>query len=251
LWHDINKDGIAQPGEPPFPNVVVVLQTVGGTVVATQTTNSQGQYGFTNLPPGQYVVVLPPSNFVPGGPLHQYQLPPLTGRNDVDNRNNGQAGDGSVRSGVVDLVINQEPGNEMDDPVGGDTNSNLTVDFGFYIAPNAVTLQSFTATKVAGGTRISWTTLEERNTLGFYVYRAAGTHAGNVVPAGAMRVNPVFMGSFGSQGGHYEVIDSANRASGTYSYYLVEIEVDGKENVYGPVRFVNGGATVFLPAVAR
>lgn len=46
VWHDLDRDGIQDPGELPVPGATVNLVDAGGTVVATTTTNSDGEYYF-------------------------------------------------------------------------------------------------------------------------------------------------------------------------------------------------------------
>ena len=61
VWHDLNKDGIQDAGEPGIAGVTVELSNCAGTVSATTTTNASGLYLFSGLTPGGYSVrfVLP------------------------------------------------------------------------------------------------------------------------------------------------------------------------------------------------
>ncbi|MCS6975785.1 MAG: matrixin family metalloprotease [Gemmatales bacterium] len=75
VWNDLNGDGIRQGTEPGLSNVTVQLRTPGpdgipGTaddvLIASTVTNASGNYGFTNLTPGVYIVdvlnsTLPPN----------------------------------------------------------------------------------------------------------------------------------------------------------------------------------------------
>ncbi len=75
VWNDVNGDGIKQAAEPGLSNVTVQLRTPGpdgipGTaddvLIASTVTNASGNYGFTNLTPGIYIVdvlnsTLPPN----------------------------------------------------------------------------------------------------------------------------------------------------------------------------------------------
>lgn len=75
VWNDINGDGIKQGTEPGLSNVTVQLRTPGpdgipGTsddvLIASTVTNASGNYTFTNLTPGTYIVdvlnsTLPPN----------------------------------------------------------------------------------------------------------------------------------------------------------------------------------------------
>jgi len=55
VFEDTNEDGIQDAGEPGIAGVTVNLLQ-GGAVIATDTTDAQGAYEFTDLPAGTYVV---------------------------------------------------------------------------------------------------------------------------------------------------------------------------------------------------
>ncbi len=59
VWNDLNRDGIPDPGEPPLPDVKVMVQDLTGTIeLARGTTDALGQALFTDLPaPATYRVV--------------------------------------------------------------------------------------------------------------------------------------------------------------------------------------------------
>ncbi len=58
VWHDLNKNGIQDAGEPGVPNVTVnLLDAVTNAVVATTTTDASGNYNFAMLVPGRAYVV--------------------------------------------------------------------------------------------------------------------------------------------------------------------------------------------------
>src|SRR5205085_1133058 len=87
-------------------------------VIQTTTTNAQGQYGFTGLPPGNYFVRVAATNFVPGGALYGCAGSPGTNppNNDVDNDDNGSDSSNPAVappvSGVVTLTQGGEPTND-------------------------------------------------------------------------------------------------------------------------------------------
>jgi hypothetical protein len=63
VWNDLNADGIQDAGEPGIENVTVNLLT-NGTIIASTTTDVNGAYAFTNLPPWDYrVQVVPPTGW--------------------------------------------------------------------------------------------------------------------------------------------------------------------------------------------
>ena len=55
IWNDENGNGI-NDGEPPIPGVTVCLLQ-GAAQVACTTTDSNGDYSFPDVPPGDYTVV--------------------------------------------------------------------------------------------------------------------------------------------------------------------------------------------------
>jgi SdrD B-like domain/Domain of unknown function DUF11 len=143
LWIDADKDGVRDPGEAPVPGATVELLDAAGNPVldatgapVTTTTDANGLYLFEGLPPGEYVVSVPASNFASGGPLAGYESTPPTSTDpddDVDNDDNGAPGPGgSVRSGPIILGPGEPTGEDPDNDTSTvDDHSNLTVDFGF------------------------------------------------------------------------------------------------------------------------
>ncbi|MCK7513020.1 MAG: IPTL-CTERM sorting domain-containing protein [Desulfobacterales bacterium] len=63
VFYDINGNGVQDAGEPALPGVTITLRNSANAVVATTTTDANGNYSFANLPPGQYTV----SQTVPPG----------------------------------------------------------------------------------------------------------------------------------------------------------------------------------------
>ncbi len=157
LWYDVNRDGIRDAAELPVAAAAISLYrdnvnnlngspvpdgVPDGAAIATTTTDANGYYLFTNLAPGNYIVGVDAVNFGPGRPLLGYGST-LTGAADTDDRDNGVDNPNPPINGVlsrtVTLVLNNEPPGETDLGPGGtggatDTNSNLTVDMGFYRA---------------------------------------------------------------------------------------------------------------------
>lgn len=105
VWHDLNRNGVQDAGEPGLFGVQVqALQ--GSTVVATAFTNAAGAYSLPNLCPGTYTVSYDPAT-VPTG-----FLPTITGAGTTDTDSNPNAS-------TVTLT---------------DYNStDLTIDFGFQV----------------------------------------------------------------------------------------------------------------------
>jgi protocatechuate 3,4-dioxygenase beta subunit len=97
VWEDLNADGIQDAGEPGIENVTVTLQDDNGNVLNTTTTDASGFYEFTNLVPGDYIVVFgTPAGFEPT-PANQ------GGDDDLDSDAvGGQTGVINIESGEVD-----------------------------------------------------------------------------------------------------------------------------------------------------
>jgi len=57
VWTDINGNGIQDALEPGLPGVKVDLYNEFGAFIATQTTDVDGEYLFTNIQPGNYYIV--------------------------------------------------------------------------------------------------------------------------------------------------------------------------------------------------
>ncbi len=141
VWNDNNNNGIFDGDESPIQGVKLILweDTDGDNIPdvntgLTATTNADGEYLFTNLVPGDYIVQVDPTSFNNGNPLEGYNSSTGNGEapdpdNDVNNDDNGEevAGFGII-SKAITLDLNSEPTNDGDT----DNNTNLTVDFGFF-----------------------------------------------------------------------------------------------------------------------
>ena len=164
VWFDTNNDGLLNGTEVGADGVTVELYAADvsgaptGASLGTAVTSSGGYYRFDNLPAGDYVVVIPSTQFASGGPLEGYWSSGTTissagaigetaapdPDNDVDNDDNGTrqtsgAFNGAVLSSAVTLGPGtNEPTGDNDptaNPEAGEApnnQSNRTVDFGFY-----------------------------------------------------------------------------------------------------------------------
>ena len=148
VWRDVNDNGLYDTDETPIDGVTVELyrdadgdgQPDSATAFEVTITADGGFYLFTDLTAGTYVVVIPASQFAPGGPLEH--MVSSTGSHaadsDIDLDDSGiQASlHAQVVSSSVTLSYYDEPTGETAIDPSADTatdgNSNLTVDFGFY-----------------------------------------------------------------------------------------------------------------------
>ncbi|WP_298609487.1 IPTL-CTERM sorting domain-containing protein [uncultured Thiothrix sp.] len=130
IWLDGNQDGQQTKGEFGLVGAVVTLMKADGTVardldglvVAAQTIAAAGDYRFTNLPEGDYIVkVTPPAGYVvtSGGADVD------TDTSDTDN--NCVANNSGAQTLPITLAAGTEPTTD-----GDDANGNMTADCGFY-----------------------------------------------------------------------------------------------------------------------
>jgi len=133
LFYDDNDDGLQGAGEAGIPAITVELYDNVGTLLATTTTDSNGDYLFDNLPPGDYQVVVP----TPPADAPMSSSPTNTSDDNVDGDDNGtQTTYGaSTTSPMITLTPNSEPIGETEQggtqDAADDNNGDMTVDFGF------------------------------------------------------------------------------------------------------------------------
>jgi protocatechuate 3,4-dioxygenase beta subunit len=121
VWNDANQDGIQDPNELGVPGVTVTLYAADGvTVIATTTTDALGNYSFTGLPAGDYVVGF--SN-IPSGYTFS-----VANQGTDDSKD----ADADASTGGKTPVISLSQGEE-----------NLTIDAGIYPAPGLASLGNY------------------------------------------------------------------------------------------------------------
>ncbi|OAV44631.1 hypothetical protein A3850_009065 [Lewinella sp. 4G2] len=158
VFVDLNDNNFEDPEDPGVPGVTVLLfydangdgrinGTEGDTPFDMTVTDSEGDYFFDDLPPGNYVVEISTTEFASGEDLEFLQMPSMTvpiltdRDNQIDKDNNGiqMGGPGSVvRSPVITLLPGTEPVAGEEDPLSGgsqddefDNAGDMTIDFGF------------------------------------------------------------------------------------------------------------------------
>ncbi len=165
VWFDTNNNSLMDGSEVGVDGVTVELYAADGTgaptgsALATDTTANGGYYLFDNLFPGDYVVVIPASNFTGAGVLTGYWSSATTraadgaisevtapdADDDADLDDNGtRQTSGAFSNAVISSAVTLgptglvEPANDDDLEPGvnhgnqPDGRSNLSVDFGFY-----------------------------------------------------------------------------------------------------------------------
>ncbi|WP_164689784.1 SdrD B-like domain-containing protein [Herpetosiphon llansteffanensis] len=224
VWYDTDADGQYVPGDGGVPGVIVTLYDINGTAIISTTTDANGNYQFDNLPPGNYIVGFDnlPSGFV------------FTHDNSGSDASDSDVDPNTGTTGVI--VLNP-----------GDNNGSV---YAGVTTPNAIELADFSATRVANTVVVQWTTVSESKTLGFHLYRSSDGNRAN-----AVRVTSSMIAAQGRSGGaSYRWIDSNVDDSSTYFYWLVETELEGNTNEYGPANTNGTQATsyrIFLPMTTR
>ncbi|QEL13843.1 SdrD B-like domain-containing protein [Limnoglobus roseus] len=131
VWEDANNNGVLDAGESPLAGVPVTLFDGSGAQLATTTTDANGNYLFTNLAGGQYIIrVTAPAGYVSstGVPTNATSGPfePAPQTN-VDNSDHGTSIGGNFVQSVVTLG---GPGSS-DNPDNSGL-ANLRQDFGLF-----------------------------------------------------------------------------------------------------------------------
>ncbi|MGB1010474.1 MAG: SdrD B-like domain-containing protein [Thiolinea sp.] len=132
IWLDENRDGLQSSDESGLTGAQVSLLNVDGTpvrdldgiFVPAQTVTASGEYQFTRLLEGDYIVaVVPPEGYVPTSGGFDVD------QNDSNEDNNCLVTADGIRTLPVTLAAGTEPDAGID---GDDANSNMTVDCGFH-----------------------------------------------------------------------------------------------------------------------
>jgi uncharacterized repeat protein (TIGR01451 family) len=181
LYRDMDGDGIIDPSDP---------------LIGTTVSDSNGDYVFTDLPDGDYLIEFDPSaTFLDGLTQTTQQTTP--------------------QIGIEPATI-----------AGADV---VDQDFGCWTPPTAVLVSSFSAEIGGGGVVVRWETASEVGTMGFYLYRWDGE-----ADAYTLINEQLLPASMAAQGGVYELMDVGAGPGASLRYALVEVEAGGAERSYGP-----------------
>jgi hypothetical protein len=130
------NDGVRSGAEPPVAGVTVnLLSADGSTVLATTTTDGNGNYLFDDLPEGTYIVqVVPPAGY-------RSSDDPATGGDPANGTNDDDNGIGTGTGPINSAPFAIDPGNAANGDVVDDTTgstSNPRVDFGLFSPPVSI-----------------------------------------------------------------------------------------------------------------
>jgi hypothetical protein len=210
VWYDVNEDGIQDPGESGIPDVTLALYLDsdgdgviddGEPVIATDTTDANGNYLFTGLADGgNYIVQITDRYNVLTGYYKTY--------------------------GNIPWAVTLSGADRLD------------IDFGFNLnySPTLALLSSFRVYSQSGQVVVHWETASETGTAGFYLFRHEPSN-----PRFRQVNKNFLPGLLHShQGGVYRYVDTDAFPGETYTYRLVEVELSGEKRVYGPFRVTIG-----------
>lgn len=148
LFEDTNLNGVYDDG---------VDQPVAGAT--PQLTDANGNYLFDNLFPGEYIVLVPDSQFTAGNPLFGFlsssgnDPAPDPDTVTTNNDDNGTLVVGGVATAAVTLASGAEPTNDGDN----NNNSDLSVDLGFSPQVDLTVVKTADVTTVSAGNQITYT----------------------------------------------------------------------------------------------
>ena len=260
----LDPDGNGQqnpndPQEPGLPGVTVVLRDANGTVIATTTTNENGDYSFTNLPvfpAQQYTVeVVDPLGLIRTTPGPQ----PVTLSTDNPNQRPGITGLRGGSGPIGDTVFNDLNGDGTQDP-GEPGIPNVTVTLrdanGNVITTtttNATGNYLFTnlpAASFNNPQRVGRFTVEVTPPPGFPTFTTDGPTISLDLPVGESRLNIDF-GLQGTNAPNLRLVKRITNAlrngtpiSGIDFTQIVDVPTDPNDNAQWPNQFLRGVANI-------
>ncbi len=202
VFADVNNNGTQDVGEGGIANVMVILYAGNGTTpLDTTYTDASGNYIFTGLPEGNYVIGVNADDTDLDGQHSSTDIattatPEST---DQDDSGTGTGGTGIIQSGTITLDAGTEPGGtglSGNNPLTPSTNVNNHIDFGF--VPDCPTItnpsadQTICATESGSNITVN-TNFNGASSVVFKRYTSAqtgnamytgGTTIGTVTPAG-------------------------------------------------------------------
>lgn len=140
IWNDVNNNGTRDSAEVGIGSVTVNLLDSMGNQIATQQTNSTGNYLFNDLAEGDYrIEVIPPAGYststgTNGSLTGPFEMAP-SANSDVDGDDNGTRYTGRILSSTVTLSIAEPTGEGAAGKPDStpDVRANYTVDFGLFM----------------------------------------------------------------------------------------------------------------------
>ncbi len=159
VWHDLDEDGIQDPGEPGLAGIVVTLLNARLDAIATTTSDANGRYLFSDREPGDYAVEFesPPSFFATqqqqgADPATDSDVDPSTQRTEIVRLTGGRDELG------IDAGFFRPPTEIISSPLDGEADVAVTretiIRFSNPLAPSSI-IDGNTIFAEFGGLRLS------------------------------------------------------------------------------------------------
>ncbi|MEW5956410.1 MAG: SdrD B-like domain-containing protein [Chloroflexota bacterium] len=119
--------------------------------------------------------------------------------------------------------------------------------------PTAIQLQYFRANRAGSTVNVTWATAVEIDNYGFRILRSA---AGSLADAVELAFVPG-EGRGANSGASYSYVDKTASPQTTYTYWLVDVDINGEETTHGPVIVDSSGidsgngSTLYLPLILK
>ncbi len=218
IWFDANRDGIQDAGETNgIPSIPVDLLDTNGNIQASTVSGASGNYLFSNMPTGTYLV--------------RFDLTSLTTNEMLSPSNAGN--DDAVDSDAIAGNTTDYAWTAPFSVAGGET--LLTVDLGICTrTPTRIEMAAMWGEWVDGQGQVAWRTRSEFSAAGFFLYR--------IDPETGVetRLNERLLPStFQEDGATYRLADPEARQDEPATYRLEEVELSGAVAALGAheVRF--------------
>lgn len=221
LYQDANDDDVAD-----------------GAAIATTTTTAGGNYSFTNIPAGRYLVgVTQPSGWhsTIDTADQSDSDDPVKGTNNNDNGHG--TGYGEVFSRSLDLQAGSTASNNAV-TVSTATTSNDRLDFGLSQSPTALEMGKVSTQANDDNTvTVTWDTLSEISAMGFNVQRS-DTKNGEFVSVNTDLIPALNPGTL--TGSEYTYTDTSVSTGNAYYYRVQLVHGDSTTVETDPVKIVVG-----------
>jgi len=133
VWEDTDGDGVQDPGEPGVSGVTVELQDAGGTLIASATTDANGNYIFSNDPNGTSNASHKYNLGISANTAYKLVVPTTNGGNNLTSANTGEGSNPDLNdsdavpgTGVANIAASDIPATGA---------NNHSFDFGFAPIP--------------------------------------------------------------------------------------------------------------------
>ena len=237
IFADVNNNGMVDPGEGGIADVTVHLYAADGTtILATTTSDADGNVLFTNLPEGDYIIGVDYGSTSLDGQHNSDDIATSATPESTDGDDNGVTTVGTiVKTNTITLTAGSEPTGEpengttmgnpgvTDNPLTTDNNSNMYVDFG--AVPDCPTItnpagaQTICATD--DGTDLSAEASATAGDISFVRFTSAKT--GNTMYTGGTQVGSDVTPVSDTATYDFNTADFPNTGTSVITYYVYAI----------------------------